>query len=303
MTVDDVLKGKGISVHEESDRPTITEFKDLSEDVTKFLEEKMSYKEELAGAVKDGASAIQQQPTLDPKKVRKFDVASTRTSKHGRVECTVNQQHVTCRCPNFKSDKVCKHSIAVAEKVGMLHMHLKFIQKGSSDSAGSRTALAEGYTDKAVAGKKGSVNKCRYRPSPSPGQHQQSNRQRPSNPNAQRLYTELHHNDTTFVLLLLPKEAQMCKQCKQDFCHRQRIVPFDLVFAHKERYFFPIDGDWKRKQASNREATRYYHTDPKCIGPCFPYFISDYIEIPTGTKNKLVESHKVYLRNQFSLCI
>ena len=102
MTVDDVLKGKGISVHEESDRPTITEFKDLSEDVTKLLEEKMSYKEELAGAVKDGASAIQQQPTLDPKKVRKFDVAS-RTSKHGRVECTVNQQHVTCRCPNFKS--------------------------------------------------------------------------------------------------------------------------------------------------------------------------------------------------------
>ena len=32
-------------VHEESDRPTITEFKDLSEDVTKFLEEKMSYKQ------------------------------------------------------------------------------------------------------------------------------------------------------------------------------------------------------------------------------------------------------------------
>lgn len=109
MTVDDVLKGKGISIHEESDCPKITEFKDLSEDVTKFLEEKTSYKEELAGTVKDGAlvllnspSAIQQQPTLDPKKVRKFDVAS-RTSKHGRVECTVNQQHVTCQCPNFKS--------------------------------------------------------------------------------------------------------------------------------------------------------------------------------------------------------
>ena len=32
-------------------------------------------------------------------------------------------------------------------------------------------------------------------------------------------------------------------------------------------------------------------------------FTSDYIEIPTGTKNKLVESHKVYLRKQFSFCI
>lgn len=168
--------------------------------------------------------------------------------------------------PKLQVGRVCKHLIAVAAKVGMLHMHLKFIQKGSSNSAGSRTALAEGYTDEAVAGKKGSVNKCRYRPSPSPGQHEQSNRQGPSNPNGQRLYTELHHNDNAFVLLLLPKEAKMCKQCKQDFCNRQRIVSFDLVFAHKERYFFPIDGDWKRKQASNREATRYYHADPKCIG-------------------------------------
>ena len=39
MTVDDVLKGKGISVHEESDRPTITEFKDLCYQVLRRKDE------------------------------------------------------------------------------------------------------------------------------------------------------------------------------------------------------------------------------------------------------------------------
>ena len=43
----------------------------------------------------------------------------------------------------------------------------------------------------------------------------------------------------------------------------------------KERYFFPIDGDWKKKQASNKEASRYYHADPGCVQPRFPYFTKD----------------------------
>ena len=73
--------------------------------------------------------AIQKQPTLDEKKAQvKFEVAS-KSAKYGRVECTVHASHVSCRCPSFKSDKVCKHAVAVAEKSGILRQHLGYICK------------------------------------------------------------------------------------------------------------------------------------------------------------------------------
>ena len=78
-------------------------------------------------------------------------------------------------------------------------------------------------------------------------------------------------------------------------CHRQKVIPFDLVFSHKEQHYFPLHGDWKNKQASNKESTRYHHADPKCIMPRFPYFTNDYIEIPSEVRNSLQESHKVYM--------
>ena len=78
-------------------------------------------------------------------------------------------------------------------------------------------------------------------------------------------------------------------------CHRQKVIPFDLVFSHKEQHYFPLHGDWKNKQASNKESTRYHHAESKCIMPRFPYFTNDYIEIPSEVRNSLQESHKVYM--------
>ena len=78
-------------------------------------------------------------------------------------------------------------------------------------------------------------------------------------------------------------------------CHRQKVIPFDLVFSHKEQHYFPQHGDWKNKQASNKESTLYHHADPKCIMPQFPYFTNDYIQIPSEVRNSLQESHKVYM--------
>ena len=78
-------------------------------------------------------------------------------------------------------------------------------------------------------------------------------------------------------------------------CHRQKVIPFDLVFSHKEQHYFPLHGDWKNKQASNKESTRYYHAESKCIMPRFSYFTNDYIEIPSEVRNSLQESHKVYM--------
>ena len=80
-------------------------------------------------------------------------------------------------------------------------------------------------------------------------------------------------------------------------------MPYNLVLEHKERYYFPVDGDWKKKQATNKESSRYYHADIKCIIGRFPYFSKAYIEISGTVKASLLESHKVYLNNMFSLTI
>ena len=90
---------------------------------------------------------------LDPLKANNYEVAS-RQGKHEKVECTVSKDHVSCRCPSFKYDRVCKHSIAVAEKVEILEQHLQFISK-SSRKAGPRSALEKANLNKRCAGEEG----------------------------------------------------------------------------------------------------------------------------------------------------
>ena len=161
MSVDDDQAKKTISLTN-TIVETNREFRGLSEDLRNILVSKKGYKEEVARAVEEGAlmllncpSAIQKQPTLDEKKAQvKFEVAS-KSAKYGRVECTVHASHVSCRCPSFKADKVCKHAVAVAEESGILRQHLGHICKNQGQQAASRTALAEAFVNKSVAGKKG----------------------------------------------------------------------------------------------------------------------------------------------------
>ena len=115
---------------------------------TKVLREKNICPEHIITTVIEGTvallnlpAAIQQKATLDAYKASNtFEVAS-RDAKNGKVECTVNKGHVKCRCHSFKYDSVCKHSIAVAERVGMLEEHIRHITK-SSRKKGQRTTLA-----------------------------------------------------------------------------------------------------------------------------------------------------------------
>lgn len=161
----------------------------------------------------------------------------------------------------------------------------------------SRTPLAEVYVNEAVAGKRGSTNKFHYRPFQSSiGATGLTNNNKIKSMNSQsknRTYTEINHNDNPFIVRILP--LLICKGCG----NRQQVMPYDLVLEHKERHCFPVDGDWKKKQETNKEASRYYHTDIKCIMERFLYFTKEYIEISSTVKASLLESHKVYLNNVF----
>ena len=214
------------------------------------------YKEEVALAVKEGAllqlncpSAIQRLPTLDERKAQiKVEVAS----KSGAL-FTLTKYRVGAQAKSFKADKVCKHSVAVAEKNEMLRKHLEQICKGQGEKNASRTALAETFMNKSVAGKKGSRKKSYYCPSSANDSTATAMQSEESSNNATYVYNEIYHNDHSFVLCLLPSDAKTCKGWKNDFCHRQKIMPFDLMSSHKERYYSTLHRDWKNKQASNKE--------------------------------------------------
>ena len=196
---------------------------------------------------------------------------------------------------------VCKHSIAVADKVGILEQHIQFISKPSAKK-GARSALAEANVHKEVAGKKGGKNKYPYRPSRSQQEvADKASGQGLSQSSTGYTYKEIHHKDNPFVLRILPKNAKKCKQCGTDFCHRLRIIPNDLVFEHQERFYFPLNGDWKQKQASTKEVTRYYHANLACTKAHFPYFAKEYIAIPPAVSSLLHKSHKTYLNTHFGL--
>ena len=155
MSVDEALRKKTINVNTAEGAPSIEEFKELSVEVSTFLVQRLSYEVEVARAVEDDGAlmlinspaGIQKQPTLHQSRAAKYEVAF-KAAKHGRIECTVNKSHISCKCPSFKADQVCKHSVAVAEKCGMLVEHLQFIGKGTGRAQCSCTALAEAHVDK-----------------------------------------------------------------------------------------------------------------------------------------------------------
>ena len=252
MSVDDALAKKTISVTD-AIVETNRDFHGLSEDLRNILVSKKGYKEEVARAAEDGVlmlldcpSAIQKQPTLDERKAQ-VKKAQARSAKYGRVESTAHANHVSCRCPSFKADKVCKHTVAVAEKSGILRQHLGHICKDQGQQGASRTALAEAFLNKSVAGKKGSTNKFHYRPHNTNCTTEKATQSQVSSDNTTHVYSETYHNDNPFVLCMLPPEAKTCKGCQHDFCHRQKIIPYNLVFAHKERYYSPFKATGKTK--------------------------------------------------------
>ena len=122
--------------------------------------------------------------------------------------------------------RLARRSFALLQKLHRNHRklecrvyeHFKFTDKSNDRRKCSRSTLAEAYVDKRVAGKKGSTNKYRYRPT-SATSTPDSETQSTSQPQT-RLYSAIYHNDNPFVLRILPKEAKICKGCNNHFCHR-----------------------------------------------------------------------------------
>lgn len=171
ISIEEALDGKSIREPNIPSQLPEKEFFELSVDVPKFLEQHLGYKSVTAKHVAENALlllnhplAIQEQPTLNASS-NKVEVAAVH-AKNGRVQCTVNTNFVSCNCPSYKFDSICKHSIAVAQSKGLLEKHMDHIER-KCGSRCTKTALAEANVDKKKAGKKGGRNKTKYRPSAS----------------------------------------------------------------------------------------------------------------------------------------
>lgn len=280
-----------------------TEFRPLEEDIVTDLISGHGYSEENASALKkevlhllNHPSAIQRKASLQTEGVLQFEVASA-GSKHGTVQVSVYSDHATRVCGRYKYDNICKHSLAVAAVKSILAAHLDFIRKKSKKNR-NRTALAEHDVRKETAGKKGGKNKYAYRPARGMAQPSSSDSAETA---SIPLYSEIYHNENLFELMFLSEGATRCKSCHLDFCHRKKVIPFDVIFSHKERWMYPIKGDWSNSKPSQRGTVRYYHASKKCLTSRFPYFSLEYIHIPSDVKKSLRDSHKTYLSHEFGL--
>ena len=277
-----------------------TEFRSLDTDIVEELVNSHGYSEENAKAWKkevlyllNHPTAIQRKASLQTGGAVQFEVASA-SSKNGTEQASVRSDHATCVCGRYKHDSICKHSLAVAALMSILCIHLNFIRKKSTKGH-SKTAHAEYEVWKEIAGKKGGKNKHPYRPARGKETSPRGTitRTQEDQANTNPLYTEIYHNENTFNLMFLTDGAKRCKSCYSDFCHRKKVIPFDPIFSHKERWMFPVNGDWSNCRPSRQETVRY---DVR-----FPFFSVDYVEIPNDVKDSLRDSHKKYLTSEFGL--
>ena len=161
-----------------------------------------------------------------------FDATAGKQCKIGMYECTVHNDHIACTCQAYHCDNVCKHSLVVANKAGILREHLGFV----TGSHLHRNPLRSGLNDTApeASGKKGGRNKNMWR---------EPRRATPTQTHVlpPRPFSEVHHNDNPLKVVFLddfPK-AVSCRQCGVHFPLQNKMVPYYIVLSHEEKWLYP----------------------------------------------------------------
>lgn len=141
---------------------------------------------------------------------------------------------MTCNCPCYKYNGLCKNSLCVAETVNLLKEHIKFLKKSTRFKRPIKSNLVQ--PQKEATGKKGSSHNNPWRQSRGNKESSTSLDVSSNHP-----YSAIHHNDRPLVVRFLSQEprAAECRQCKKEFPQRKlqlvNCVPFDIVLAHEEK--------------------------------------------------------------------
>ena len=242
LSAEEILSRKEVPWPKDENRAmqSEAEFLEPTVNVAQILESQFGYSADNASFLSNEVNkllnhpnAIQRKPSMEINRDVEFEAAS-KHSKTGRVQVNVYSDHTRCSCGRYRHDGICSHSLAVATKAQIIEQHFAFLSK--KRKVGNRSALAEHDVNHVVAGKKGGRNQFQYRP-------RDRNPERMAVDVSQHGYSEIYHNDHPFTLQMLSEVHKSCKSCDRDFCHRRRIIPFDLVLSHPEWWYYPINGD------------------------------------------------------------
>ena len=218
-------------------------------------------------------TALVLSPSVTVEKKEKIYLAAGKT--HPETYCvTVSAKSlVKCSCKGFSYSSLCSHSVAVAEKEGILKIHIGKFKNSRSRASITYPIKADG------AGRKGG-QKRRERTYPSSTDKSVNQ--------WQLLFTEIWHNNEPFMIAKpknIPIERSLCAYCQKEFPRGPlAIVPFDIAVAHRERWMY-----MNRNRTSDTEplyipssakklTTKYYCNRRNCIYNCLPYFTSQLIK-------------------------
>lgn len=204
---------------------------------------------------------------------------------------------MTCNCPCYKYNGLCKNSLCVAETVNLLKEHIKFLKKSTRFKRPIKSNLVQ--PQKEATGKKGSSHNNPWRQSRGNKESSTSLDISSNHP-----YSAIHHNDRPLVVRFLSQEprAAECRQCKKEFPQRKlqlvNCVPFDIVLAHEEKWMYPDPQNQGAKLPSAKYTTKFYCIKRSCVLNRFPYFDSSYLEISADVKSRLKDAHRKLIQEE-----
>ena len=289
LTVRDIFAQKPIQLPEASGQESPLETQQFSFDLKRELTAHLGISKELASVIHNetekllnNTGAVQRKPKLVDGKV-KYLVAG-KQCKIGMYECTIHNDHVACTCQAYRYDNVCKHSLVVANKAGILREHLGFV----TGSHLHWNPLRSGLNDPApeASGKKGGRNKNMWR---------EPRRATPTQTHVlpPRPFSEVHHNDNPLKVVFLddfPK-AVSCRQRGMHFPLQNKTVPYYIFLSHKEKWLYPDLENLRNKLPSCHMTVKFYCVRRRCITTRFGYYTSNDLVIPQESRAKLSHSH------------
>lgn len=201
-------------------------------------------------------------------------------------ECIAHKDHISCGCPSYKYNGVCKHSLCVAEKLNKLSHHLRYMAQKAGKGKATKSSLLEPV--KEGAGKKGEKARNNWRGS------RQADSATCTSSVVETPFTKIHHNNCPLVLCFLqdhPKAVDW-KQCMFEFQRRPIIILLDIVVEHKERWMYPDPQNKGKQLPSTKHTTKYYCVKRSCIMKRFPYFnTSNFLTVSNEVRSRLKQSH------------
>ncbi|KXJ18326.1 High affinity nerve growth factor receptor, partial [Exaiptasia diaphana] len=207
-------------------------------------------------------------------------------------------------CKNSKSTAgLCQHSLAVAEKFGVLCEFLtNFNQKGNKEGKIIHHQVPKRAGEKPKEKKK-RKGKNNIQSTPifleKPQADDDIDFEKPL------LFSEVWHNKNAFNVIFTRdvKKVIKCASCKVEFAKGPVVcIPHDIAVTHKERYWYPKKNGQGQiigmEPTVHKVASKFYCAKKSCILQRHPYFWKGMIAVDEDVAARLKQGHRNHLQRE-----